>query len=982
MYLKEIVVNGFKSFADKIDIVLNDETTCIVGPNGSGKSNIVDAVRWVLGEQSVKTLRGDGTMSDVIFVGSASRKMKNVASVELVFDNNDHYLTIPYTEVSIKRRVFRSGENEYFLNNQKCRLKDILNLFLDSGIGKESFNIIGQGEVQKILSESKDERRLIFEEAASILKYKKRKEEALRKLDRTHEALDRVQDIINELELQVTPLKRQSEEAKKYLEYKKKLESLEIALLAYDIYHLTEEEKLKITEKKKLDEEVVVALKEENIRDSKILKYKQEEDELQKEITFVQNELLKTAEEVVRQESTLELFKLERRKKKEGTTDEELRILLIEQSKDKKELSLLDNEIEELKETLKTKEEEVNTKRRELDSTKMAKKNYLSEYSKIDQDQLSYKHKIDFLVSEEERSSNLPEVVRYLLKNESLKGIYNTIGNVVTIDDIYAKALDIAISASKNFVLVKDDICAKEAISNIKKEKKGRATFFPLNIIKARTIPQDIKNNLEKLDGYCGVLADKIKTEDMYKNVIYNQFGLVLLAKDMDSALNIAKHTMNKYKIITLDGDVINAGGSMSGGTFYKGRSSVMIKQEIESLRRTYQALIKSRQKVLLDIKETEEKITTIEDTYYKLDKELENIKITITEKDKRYKELKESLMRKNESIKRLEASTTSFDIKEKELIEEFYKKSTYKEKLEKKKIYLDDKLKTLKSNLTSFEDEITYENRILKKKQDVIKNLEIELSRIDVKLNSYLQTLAEEYTITYEKARKEYQLTEEVEESRKLVNQYKMIIKDLGMVNLQAIEEYDRVKTRYEFLLHQKEDLEKAETTLLEIMDELDKVMKDEFLKTFNEIKEEFKVVFSKMFHGGSADLKLTNPEDLLTTGIEIIASPPGKKLSTIQLLSGGEKTLTAISLLFAILNIRKLPFCIFDEVEAALDEANVSQFGKYLEHYKNKTQFLIITHKKKTMEYADTLYGITMQESGVSKLVRVEMENKEEIL
>ena len=982
MYLKEIIVNGFKSFADKIDIVLNDETTCIVGPNGSGKSNIVDAVRWVLGEQSVKTLRGDGAMSDVIFVGSASRKMKNVASVELVFDNSDHYLTVPYTEVSIKRRVFRSGENEYFLNNQKCRLKDILNLFLDSGIGKESFNIIGQGEVQKILSESKDERRLIFEEAASILKYKKRKEEALRKLDRTHEALDRVQDIINELELQVTPLKRQSEEAKKYLEYKKKLESLEIALLAYDIYHLTEEEKLKTAEKKKLDDEVLIALKEENVRDSKILKYKQEEDELQKEITFVQNELLKTAEEVVRQESSLELFKLERRKKEEGTTDEELRILLTEQSKDKKELSLLDTELEELKETLKIKEDEVNTKKKELDSTKMAKKNYLSEYSKIDQDQLSYKHKIDFLVSEEEKGSNLPEVIRYLLKEESLKGIYNTIGNVVTTDDIYAKALDTSLTASKNFVLVKDDICAKEAISNIKNKKKGRATFFPLNIIKPRYIPQDIKNSLERTDGYYGILADKIKTESMYKDVIYNQFGLVLLAKDMDSALVIAKQTMNKYKIVTLDGDVINTGGSMSGGTFYKGRSSVMIRKEIESLRRTYQALTKSRQKVLLDIKESEEKITTIEDIYYKLDKELENIKITITEKEKRYKELSANLVRKNESIKRLEASTDSFDQKEKELIEEFYRKSTYKEKLEKKKMFLDDKLKTLKSNLASFEDEDTYEGRVLKKKQDTIKNLEIELSRIDVKLNSYLQTLAEEYTMTYEKARNEYQLTEEIEESRKLVNQYKMIIKNLGMVNLQAIEEYDRVKTRYEFLLHQKEDLEKAEATLFEIMDELDQVMKDEFLKTFNEIKEEFKVVFSKMFHGGSADLKLTNPDDLLTTGIEIIASPPGKKLSTIQLLSGGEKTLTAISLLFAILNIRKLPFCIFDEVEAALDEANVSQFGKYLEHYKNKTQFLIITHKKKTMEYADTLYGITMQESGVSKLVRVEMENKEEIL
>ena len=536
MFLKEIIVNGFKSFADKIDIVLNDETTCIVGPNGSGKSNIVDAVRWVLGEQSVKTLRGDGTMSDVIFVGSASRKMKNVASVELVFDNGDHYLTVPYTEVSIKRRVFRSGENEYFLNNQKCRLKDFLNLFLDSGIGKESFNIIGQGEVQKILSESKDERRLIFEEAASILKYKKRKEEALRKLDRTHEAL---------------------------------------------------------------------------------LKYYQVVVELQIEITFVQNELLKTAEEVVRQESSLELFKLERRKKEEGTTDEELRILLTEQSKDKKELSLLDTELEELKETLKIKEDEVNTKKKELDSTKMAKKNYLSEYSKIDQDQLSYKHKIDFLVSEEEKGSNLPEVIRYLLKEESLKGIYNTIGNVVTTDDIYAKALDTSLAASKNFVLVKDDTCAKEAISNIKNKKKGRATFFPLNIIKPRYIPQDIKNSLERIDGYYGILADKIKTESMYKDVIYNQFGLVLLAKDMDSALVIAKQTMNKYKIVTLDGDVINTGGSMSGGTFYKGRSSVMIRQEIESLRKTYQPQTKSSHTQITLVTDCKGKIVSAINIFY-----------------------------------------------------------------------------------------------------------------------------------------------------------------------------------------------------------------------------------------------------------------------------------------------------------------------------------------------------------------------------
>ena len=981
MYLKEIVTNGFKSFADKMEIKLDDEVTCIVGPNGSGKSNIVDAIRWVLGEQSVKNLRGDGGMSDVIFAGSASRKAKNVASVELIFDNSDHYLKVDFSEVSVKRRVFRSGENEYFINNNKCRLKDIVNLFLDSGVGKESFNIISQGEVSKIISESNDDRRIVFEEAAGILKYKKRKEEALRKLDKTNDAMTRVEDIINELEVQVTPLKEQSEKAIKYKETKEALEKLEIALISYDIYNLVSEEEILKKEKENNEEEILNLESISNADNGECLKKKMALETLEKDLEFTQKELLKKTEEVGDLSVQLNILKEQRKNKNVSIKEQEIRNLYEEKANINKSIDVLEEEINNANTNISNMTEEINSNKSNLKGLKLTLKNYDQTYSKQDRDILNYKHKIDLLKLEEERGNNLPLGVRKILDSKKLNGIYDIIGNVLKTKEDYIRCLDIAISSSKNFIIVKDETSAKEAISYLKNNNLGRATFFPINVIKRRYIDNNTQSILKDMPGYIGVLADLVTTNDEYKNIIYNQLGLVLVADDIDSALKISKKIERKYKVITLAGDVINVGGSLSGGASYKSRSSIMINQEIINYTNIVNSLEENNKKVLTDSNKTKEDIRKLEDKIYLKEKELRFLLEETTQKNNILLSSKEKITNIKNNINNLESNDTILDSKEEELINRFYESSSYKEKLEFKITALKKDIKKLKEEIEDVEEHTKYKNNMIRKNEDRKNNLEINLNRIDVKLDTLFDTLSNEYSITYEKARKDYPLELDEKEARTKVNNYKANIKSLGMVNLAAIEEYERVNTRYMFLLHQKEDLEKAVYTLLEIMREMDEVMKEEFLKTFELIRKEFKNVFKALFHGGEADLKLTD-DNILTTGIEITACPPGKKLTTISLLSGGEKTLTAISLLFAIINVRTVPFCVFDEVEAALDEANVIEFGKYLANYKNKTQFLIITHKKKTMEYADTLYGITMQESGVSKLVSVKLINNEELI
>lgn len=984
MYLKEIVTTGFKSFADKLDIKLDDKITCIVGPNGSGKSNVVDAVRWVLGEQSVKSLRGDGSMSDVIFSGSKSRNPLNVASVELVFDNTDHYINVPYTEISIKRKVYRTGENEYYLNGEKCRLKDVTNLLLDTGMGKESFNIISQGEVEKILSNSPNDRRVIFEEAAGILKYKRRKEEALRKLDRTHNNLDRVNDIINELEIQVEPLKEQSEKATEYLENKKGLDNYEVALLAYDIENYNQQLEQVKQKKEKIDKEILTLSNESSSADISALEDNNKLEKLEQEKSALNTELLKVTEEVEKINGEKNLLK-ERSKtnKEEEVLKETVRTTLEKKGQIEKNIAVLTEEINNITKEQSSKNEKYKALETEITTTKN-KKNYLmSNYSKLDQDLISLNHKISSLRIEIEQSTDLPNSVRTILKETSLTGIHNTIGNIINIDDVYLKALNVAISANKNFIITSDEESAKKAINYLKDNHLGRATFFPLNVIKERYIDSDTLNLVRNNPDFIDVLSNLLTYNKKYQNIIENQFGTIIISKDLDSANRLSKIIRNRYKIITLDGDVINVGGSMTGGSLNKTKSIITTKQELKYLEEKEQTLKAEMVSLKDDLTKINDIISKLEEENYLKEKErIATTELLNTKNNEllRIKQDYETIKKEWENLETI--SNNSVSEKEQELIKLFHEKSSLKEQLQLRLKMVTKETEELKAKIEETQATYKLKNATLRNLEKTSRELEILINRLDVKIDNMLNVLSEDYELTFERAKSDYSLDIEPDEARVKVNTYRNNIKRIGMVNLGAIEEYERVNTRYSFLTNQREDLLKAENTLLEIMNEMDEVMEEEFKNTFMAIQIEFQKVFKELFKGGQASLKLTDPSNMLTTGVEIVASPPGKKLTTISLLSGGEKTLTAISLLFAILNVRSVPFCLFDEVEAALDEANVAGFGTYLNNYRDKTQFLIITHKKKTMEYANTLYGITMQESGVSKLVSVKLEEHMEVV
>ena len=850
-------------------------------------------------------------------------------------------------------------------------------------MGKESFNIISQGEVDKILSNSPNDRRVIFEEAAGILKYKKRKEEALRKLDRTHNNIDRVNDIIGELETQVEPLKEQSEKAKIYLENKKGLDNYEVALLAYDIENLNIDLNRVKQEKEKLEKEVMTLSNETSSSDAKDLEEANKIEKLEKEQTSLQRRLLEVTEMVEKINGEKNLLQEKKKQQKEQSEiEEELRSTLEQKKKLEGYLEKLQKEIEFIVLDSKKKEESGQEISKHLDTEKKKKNMLLSDFSSHEQSIISIEHKINSLKREIEEGGDLPNSVRKVL-NSNLSGIHNTLGNLLSTEDKYVKALNVAISANKNFIITSDEPSAKKAINYLKDNHLGRATFFPLTVINSRYVDKDSLKLLEKEEDFIGILSDLIDYDKRYQNIIENQLGTVIISKDLDSATHLSHLVNKRYKVVSLDGDVVNVGGSLTGGSIYQAKSVILLKQDLKRL-------IEQKEVLELELKEIKTELETVEQEMQKIeDKEFINSKEKVTMKEKyenkqaEINEQKRLLEDINKTWSTLNAmSNNALSEKEQELIERYHALSAEKATLQ---VTIEQIRNDIEELRRKNEERIASD----KLKNNTLRNLEKDLhekevleNRIEIKMDTMLETLNSDYELTFEKAKATTHLDVDPEEARQKVNSYKATIKRLGMVNLAAIEEYERVNTRYEFLTKQKEDLLKAEDTLLEIMNEMDDVMKEEFSNTFTQISKEFKQVFKELFGGGNAELKLTDPNNLLTTGVEIVASPPGKKLTTISLLSGGEKTLTAISLLFAILNVRTVPFCLFDEVEAALDEANVSEFGKYLNHYKNKTQFLIITHKKKTMEYANTLYGITMQESGVSKLVSVKLNEAVETL
>lgn len=976
MYLKSIRAQGFKSFADKLDLEINPGITGIVGPNGSGKSNIVDAVRWVLGEQSVRSLRGQNNMTDCIFSGSESREAQKRAMVALVFDNSDHYLHSDFKEVEIKRIVYSTGENEYYINNSRVRLKDITDMFIDSGAGANAFNIISQGNVTDIVNSKSSDRRVIFESAAGVLKYKKRKEESLKKLERTEENLMRIKLVIDELSKTVLPLKEQSVVAKKYLDIKGELESIDVALIAKDITDLNLEYS-KVSEEVKALKEKLITLKD-NVGDTRLEKLRLRNIELEEVVNKKKEELLKITEDISNlngeKKLTLERKKYEASKE---VIDDNLIKLKESELNVNKNITVLEREILDIEASVndqREKSEEVKNKLLVIKVKKSTSSNALMEANKA---KFLLENKIEILENNILSAEAAPVSVRNILNNPRIHGVHNTIGKLLDIPEKYVIATDIALGASSNYLVVDDDNVALSAIDFLKERKLGRATFYPLNVIKSKYVSSDIINDIKNINGYIGVLSDLVRYDKKYKNIVENRLGQVIVV-DNERTLNIIGKLINyKYVVVSLDGEILHVGGSITGGTSKK-NSMLNEKNELNKLKNDLQ-------KLDIKIKELTEEVNNLSEDTLELE-ERENVL------NKYIVLLNEELFNKRTNLSRLNEEHKSIlseleginDLKSNKLDEHLVNLMESINNLVKSKEIIEKDIKVISKEKIEVNDEINILDKKLRDNNsnynlvnNELKNKEVVSGKLEVKLDNLLEELNNSYNLTYESACGNYNLEMDADIAREHVKNLKKELASLGNVNVGAIDEYERISKRYEFLNSQKYDLESASGELKDIIREMDDIMIDKFKNSFDSISKEFSKIFKMMFKGGKGELSLSNPDDLLNTGIDILAIPPGKKINSPLSLSGGEKALTAICLLFAMLEVKPSPFVILDEAEAALDEVNVDMFGKYLSEEKSRSQFIVITHKKRMMEYADSLYGITMQESGVSKIVSAKLES-----
>ncbi|MCP3026151.1 chromosome segregation protein SMC [Halobacillus sp. A5] len=1186
MFLKRLDTVGFKSFAERISVEFVSGVTSVVGPNGSGKSNITDAIRWVLGEQSARSLRG-AKMEDIIFAGSDSRKALNMAEVTLTLNNDQQTLPLDYEEVSVTRRVYRSGESEFYINNQSCRLKDIVDLFMDSGLGREAFSIISQGKVEEILSSKAEERRSIFEEAAGVLKYKQRKKKAEHKLFETQENLNRVEDIIHELNTQLEPLKEQASIAKDYLDKKDELKQIEVSLLITQIEdaHKKWEQLLKDLEKVKQEEaELNTALQEkgasiEEKRDH-ILALDESLEDLQETLLSLtkelenlegRKELMKERhkhfsenkvkleeehEELTAQSKTLEktvdeeMNKLNEVKKERQQTKKQIKLtseelslvtedteaqiedyksdyidLLNAQAAKRNEKQSLERQLEQLenkKGTQQGKFKELDLERKELQSSLKEIEAQLQELASERTDLEKQQKKVQHEISENEKSydewqQKLYQGYQYLEKLRSkkemledlkedfsgyfqgvrevlkareeslLQGIEGAVLEVIDIPSRLITAVETSLGAQAQHVIVKDEQTGRQAIQWLKKSNKGRATFLPLSTIQPRTIPSHTVSKLSGRKGFVGVAADLVEFKQHYAPAIKHLLGHIVIAESLEHANSIANEVNRKFRIVTLEGDVVNPGGSMSGGAQKKSNQSLFtrekelleltekissfdekakeVEKKVQGLKQNSQTQQQQQEEVqalLTEVKNKEfesqsskrefkikldhlndqlliydqdqsqyssdkkyvsERLVTLDkelnDIHGKLEEIQENID-RLTAAKERQKEDEDKLRERHQELKMKQVEEESkvanqqekTDRLQQELgkLQEAIRKNreSYGQLLEvaesnETEEELEEKMQTTKrrkektsqliqdrrQERNSLSAAVQEEEKILKENQRIHQNFvqdiqqkEVKTNRLDVELENMLEYLQSEYITTFEKAQKEYSRVDNVEQASTQVKLIKRAIEELGTVNLGAIDEYDRIVERYDFLSGQQSDLQEAKDTLHSIIDEMDYEMKRRFEDTFTKISEEFGQVFKDLFGGGQADLKLTDPDDMLETGVDIVAQPPGKKLQNLSLLSGGERALTAIALLFSILRVRPVPFCVLDEVEAALDEANVNRFAKFLKEFSEQTQFIVITHRKGTMEESDVLYGVTMQESGVSKLVSVRLEETAELM
>ena len=1176
MYLKEIEIQGFKSFADKTKVVFDQGVTAVVGPNGSGKSNITESLRWALGESSVKSLRG-GKMPDVIFAGTESRKPLNYASVIVTLDNEDGFIKDAGQVIKVERHIYRSGDSEYRIDGKKVRLRDVHDLFLDTGLGRDSFSIISQGKVEEIFNSKPEERRAIFEEAAGVLKYKTRRKETESKLQQTQDNLDRLEDIIYELDNQIKPLAKQAENARKFLDLDGQRKAIYLDVLVAQIkenkteLELTEEELTQVQElltsyyqkreeleeenqslkKKRQDLQAEMAKDQGSLMDLTSLisdlerklalsKLESEQVALNQQEAQTRLATLEDKRKVLSKEKAEKEANLEQLEKSLAENNKELNrleaellafsddpdqmiellrerfvALLQEEADVSNQLTRIENELEnsrqlsqkqadqleKLKEQLATAKEKASQQQAELETAKEQVQKLLADYQasakEQDDQKVSFQaqqsqlfDRLDSLKNKQARAQSLENILRnhsnfyagvksVLQEKDRLGGIIGAVSEHLTFEVHYQTALEIALGASSQHIIVEDENAATKAIDFLKRNRAGRATFLPLTTIKARTISSQNQDAIAASPGFLGMADELVSFDKRLEAIFKNLLATTAIFDTVEHARTAARQVRYQVRVVTLDGTELRTGGSYAGGA-NRQNNSIFIKPELEQLQkeiaeeeanlRSEEASLKTLQDEMAvlterleaiksqgeqariqeqglylayqqtnqqveeletlwklqeeelnrlsegdwqaDKEKCQERLATIASEKQNLEAEIEEIKSNKNAIQERYQNLQEQISQarllKSElqgqkryevtDIERLGKELDNLDIEQEEIqrllqekvdnlekvdtdllsqqVEEAKtQKTNLQQGLIRKQFELDD-IEGQLDDIASHLDQARQQNEEWIRKQT---RAEAKKEKVSERLRYLQAQLTDQYQISYTEALEKAHELEDLNLAEQEVKDLEKAIRSLGPVNLDAIDQYEEVHNRLDFLNSQRDDILSAKNLLLETITEMNDEVKERFKSTFEAIRESFKVTFRQMFGGGQADLILTEG-DLLTAGVEISVQPPGKKIQSLNLMSGGEKALSALALLFSIIRVKTIPFVILDEVEAALDEANVKRFGDYLNRFDKDSQFIVVTHRKGTMAAADSIYGVTMQESGVSKIVSVKLKDLEE--
>lgn len=966
MFLKRIELQGFKSFADKTVIQFDQDITGIVGPNGCGKSNVNDAIRWVLGEQSVKSLRSGTNMSDIIFSGSEYRKPVNMARVTLVFDNSTRVFDSDFDEIEITRQILRANnEASYFINKTPCRLKDINDLVMDTGLGKDSLSIITQGNISSFADAKPEDRRSLFEEAAGVAKYKKRKKVSLSKLEQTKENLDRLQDILDELERQIGPLEKQAKKAEKYISLREKLSKIEISVLVEDIDQYNG--KINQINKELFDIQAMHTSENAELlkQETRLESIRKEMYALDKQINELQGKYTKAMEEN---------YQLERRKIEQDEKRKYMLKVADKKARQKEIQAMLEEarfEYQDRHQRLMQTQQDLNNRRNIVNDlkTKISKARYESDQANNILTQLQNRRQV--LENMMKQPFAHQQGVRSVMQAKiSLSGVYGVVSELLIAHADKALAVNAALGGSIYQIITKNEADARNAISFLKRNRSGRATFLPLSVCHPRKMNEQVITIASTSPGFLGFASECVDCKEIFDPVKERLLGNVIVVDTLQNANETAKRLRYAYKIVTLDGDIVHTGGSMTGGVTKNQSTPVTMRQELDTINSKIEG-----QKIKADscLNETDiltQKLQKENDAIVTLQIELAKLENIYATKKAKYDSILAEYQELGVDIEE------NAELAQDDLVVQMSKMHAVLDSLSLEIQSLRQSRFDKGNDAEQLENQIRLVRREMNSKQSQIHNYEMEIVKVKTQLENALNRLSTDYEMTYE-----YALTKkedvEIESAKEEVIQLRQAISRLGNVNLDAPNEYKEVKERFDFMTSQKEDLEKASQQILAAIDEMDQTMISQFTDMFNKINAELDGVFKAMFGGGRASLSMVDPDDVLNTGIDIDVQPPGKMVKNIQTFSGGEKALIAISVLFAILKARTMPLCIFDEVEAALDQANVERFARYLSHYRGQSQFIAVTHRPGTMEQCDTLYGVTMQKDGVSKVLKVQLKD-----